>query len=312
MDDKPFSRKTLLAIAAVFVVFLIAVFAVFGGNILNGVLLGIVQGISEWLPISSKTQIIIASTYLLHLTFDQSYTFGLFMEIGTIFAAIIYFRKELKSLVLALVGRGNLDSWLLLKYVVVSTVVTGIIGAPLYLVVDSLSGTYNIGIPIMLLGIVLIIDAFIIRYSRQKYNTVSNRRSLKDLGFRDYIFVGIAQGLAALPGVSRSGFTTSTLLLSNTDAHEAFRLSFIDMVFATAAAIALSVLADKSAVVQAVSAVSVTGLVVSIIVATLISLLMIDFLLKEAKKSSIVYLTAALGIIAIFGGILALVFGVAA
>ena len=195
---------------------------------------------------------------------------------------------------------------------VVSTVITGIIGAPLYLVVDSFSGAYNIGIPITLLGVVLIIDAFIIRYSRQKYNTVSNRRSLKDLRLKDYVLVGIAQGFAALPGVSRSGFTTSALLLSNTEAKEAFRLSFIDMVFATAAAIVLSLVADKSAVVQAISAVSVAGLVISIIVATLISLVMIDFLLKEAKKSSILYLTAALGIIAIIGGLAAILLGIAA
>ena len=56
--------------------------------------MGIIQGISEWLPISSKMQIIVSSTYLLKLTFQQAYTFGLFMEIGTIIAAFTYFRKD--------------------------------------------------------------------------------------------------------------------------------------------------------------------------------------------------------------------------
>ena len=73
-------------------------------QLLYSVIIGIIQGISEWLPISSKTQIIVASTYLLKLSFQQAYTFGLFMEIGTLVAAIIYFRKELAELVQVLLG----------------------------------------------------------------------------------------------------------------------------------------------------------------------------------------------------------------
>ena len=53
-------------------------------QLLYSVILGIIQGVSEWLPISSKTQIIVSSGYLLKLTFQQAYTFGLFMEIGTL------------------------------------------------------------------------------------------------------------------------------------------------------------------------------------------------------------------------------------
>ena len=68
-------------------------------GIIIGAILGLIQGISEWLPISSKTQVTVASISLLHLTFSQAYTLGLFFEIGTILAAVIYFRKELLSLV---------------------------------------------------------------------------------------------------------------------------------------------------------------------------------------------------------------------
>ena len=103
-NDAPYSKKALLALVIIFIAFVLAALAIFGNSVTSGIILGIVQGISEWLPISSKTQIIIASTYLIHLTFNQAYTFGLFMEIGTIFAAIIYFRKELYSLIKALIG----------------------------------------------------------------------------------------------------------------------------------------------------------------------------------------------------------------
>ena len=118
-------------------------------------IIGIIQGISEWLPISSKTQIIVSSTYLLKLTFQQAYTFGLFMEIGTIIAAVVYFRKDLIEMIQVLLGSKNKVHRKLLIYVVVVTLITGIIAVPLYLVAESISGI-ALGIPMLIVGLVLI------------------------------------------------------------------------------------------------------------------------------------------------------------
>src|SRR5271157_3749229 len=107
-------------------------------QLVYGAILGIVQGVSEWLPISSKTQIIIVSEYLLKFNFNQAYAFGLFMEIGTVFASVIYFRKEVASMIRSLFGRGGKEGKFLLRYVIVSTIVTGVLGSALYLAVDSL------------------------------------------------------------------------------------------------------------------------------------------------------------------------------
>ena len=268
------------------------------------IVLGIVQGISEWLPISSKTQIILVSQYLLGLNFQQAYAFGLFMEIGTILASLIYFRKQVWVLIKVIIGRGSAGDWKLFKFVLVSTIVTGIIAVPLYVVVDSVSGGYNIGLPMIILGIVLFIDAILIWHSRSKYAINTNRKRLNQIGLKEYIMVGIAQGLAALPGVSRSGATTSIMLLLNVEADEAFRLSFVDMIFATTAAVFVTLIFSKASVAAALADVSLAGLVVAIIIATAISLVLINFLLNIAKKSKIIYLTAALGCIALAGGIL--------
>lgn len=276
-------------------------------QLLYGAILGVVQGVSEWLPISSKTQIIIVSTYLLNFNFNQAYAFGLFMEIGTVFASVIYFRKEVASMVRNLFGRRDKEGMSLLKFVVVSTIVTGILGSALYLVVDSVQGAYNVGLPMIIVGVVLIGDALFIRYSRSKYGSRKNRKTVQQLGLKEYVAVGIAQGIAALPGVSRSGATTSALLLMNVETDEAFRLSFIDMILATTGAILLTWFASRSAVVASIASIGYAGLLVSIIVATAISLVLIRFLLGIAKKSSIVYLTAALGIIALVGGALAVI-----
>jgi undecaprenyl-diphosphatase len=273
-------------------------------QLITAIILGLVQGISEWLPISSKTQIILVSQYLLHLNFQQAYAFGLFMEIGTILAALIYFRREVLILIKVLLGRGNKDEWRLFKFVVITTVVTGIIAVPLYIIVDKISTGYNVGLPMIILGIVLFIDALLIRYSRSKYAVDKNRKTLHNIGIKEYIAVGIAQGLAALPGVSRSGATTSTMLILNMEANEAFRLSFLDMIFATTAAVFVTLIFSKASVGVALAQVTTTGLVIAIVVATAISLVLINFLLNIAKKSSIIYLTAALGAIALVGGII--------
>ena len=277
-------------------------------QLIIGAIIGIVQGVSEWLPISSKTQVLVASNYLLGLNFQQAYTFGLFMEIGTVIAAVIYFRRDLALVVRALFGSKDTAGRRLLAFLVVSIIMTGIIGTPLYLIADSITG-FSISIPMLVIGAVLIGDALLIRYSRKQAGRV-NKKQLSNLRLRDYALIGIAQGIAALPGVSRSGITTSALLLMDVEADQAFRLSFLTGIFASVAAFGLTLVATKVNVSAAVTSIGVSGLAVAILVSIVISLFLIDFLLKIASRSKIVYLVAALGVIAIFSGVISMFTGI--
>ncbi len=273
-------------------------------QIIYSVVLGLVQGISEWLPISSKTQILAASNLLLGLDYQQAYTFGLFMEIGTVLAAIIYFRREVWALVSVVLGSKDRMRRRFFLYVLVATVITGLIGVPLYLVADSVTGV-TIGIPMLVIGLVLIGDALFIRHARKKRGKEGYApKKFADMKFRDYLIIGVMQGIAALPGVSRSGITTSTMLVMDVEADEAFRLSFVIGIFATAAAFGVTVIFSHSNVTAALAGIGMVGLLVAIATATVVSLFLIDFLIKIARKSSIVYLTAGLGIIAIGSGLL--------
>jgi undecaprenyl-diphosphatase len=283
-------------------------------QLLYAIILGIIQGVSEWLPISSKTQIIVSSTYLLNLSFQQAYTLGLFMEIGTLAAAIIYFRKEMVQLIRVLLGSKDKQQRKLFAYVLVVTVVTGVIGAPAYLIVESITGTAiesvrAIGIPMVIMGFILFADAALIRYSREKREKGKIPRKLENLTIKDYVLIGITQGISALPGVSRSGITTSTMLIMNVEPDEAFRLSFVAGIFAAFGAFLLTVVATKSKVAASIAGIGLTGLATAIIVSTIISLLLIDFLIKVAGKQKIIYLTAGLGTIAIASGLLYLALG---
>jgi undecaprenyl-diphosphatase len=276
---------------------------------LYSVIIGIIQGISEWLPISSKTQVMVSSTYLLRLSFQQAYTFGLFMEIGTTIAAVIYFRKELSGMLQVLLGSKHRANRRLLVYVAVVTAITGMIGAPLYIITDSITKGIALGIPMLVIGMVLMVDAGIIRYSRKSLEKGTNPKRLDSLSLKDYVLIGITQGIAALPGVSRSGITTSAMLLLNVEPDEAFRLSFLAGIFAGIAAFALTLVATTSNVIIAIRGIGLGGLAIATAASTLVSLFLIDFLIKVAGKSKIVYLTGALGVIAVASGILYFAYG---
>jgi len=99
------------------------------------------------------------------------------------------------------------------------------------------------------------------------------------------------------------------MLLLDIEPDEAFKLSFLVGIFASLAAFFLTSLVSGANVSQALSVIGVAGLGVAIVTATVVSLFLIDFLIKVASKSSIVYLTGALGVIAIGSGLLYLLLG---
>lgn len=260
-------------------------------NALFSVLLGLVQGISEWLPISSKTQVIFASTFLFSLPIAVAYAFGLFMEIGSLSSAVVYFRRDIISL---------LHDRKLLWFLFVVTVVTGIVAVPLYIITDrALTGAYNLGIPMILLGCVLIGIGVYIRHARKKPKVAT----LQQLKLKNYIIMGIAQGIAALPGVSRSGMTVSTMLLMGVEPEQAFRLSYLAYIPAALGGFFVTIIFSKAQVDQAVQSVQFTGLLIAILTAAVIGILVISYLLKFAKKNNIWVVDIVLGIIALAIGI---------
>lgn len=264
-------------------------------NLLYAIIVGLVQGVSEWLPISSKTQVLFISNILFGLPLNVAFAFGLFMEIGSLFSASLYFRKEIASL---------LHDRKLLVYLLVVTVVTGIEGVPLYLISDKLlSGAYNLGIPMMILGAFLIGDSVYIRFSRKVVRT----GDLSTMGMKHYIIIGAAQGFAALPGVSRSGMTVSTMLFMGVKPNDAFRLSYLAYIPASIGGFLTTLVFSRAELKVALSNFDATGLTVAIVTAFLVGIVAISALLRFAKRNDIYKVTLFLGILAIAIGVLAAV-----
>ena len=273
---------------------------------LLGIVLGIVQGVSEWLPVSSKTQVIIASTYLFGLTFNEAYALGLFLEAGTFIAASYYFRHEVWKVLLALVGKGDEEGRLLLKFLLVVTVFTGIVGVALYATVQSVSGP-ALGLPMIVLGCILIGDGLLITFARGRYVPT---KGLRDLSMKELVLLGVIQGISALPGVSRSGVTVSAMLLLGVNPRDAFRLSFLALIPASIGAAGVTVLFSDVSVTGAIASVTPQVIVLAVIVSVVIGVAFIGLLLRVAGSRRIALLTFALGVLALASGVVSIATGI--
>ncbi|BCU69562.1 undecaprenyl-diphosphatase [Stygiolobus caldivivus] len=261
---------------------------------IKSIIIGIVQGISEWLPISSKTQEIFASHFLLGLSITVAYTFGLFMEMGSIGSALIYFRKD--------VVRVFKDRFLL-KFLVIVTLITGIVGVPLYIISDKLlQNAYNPSIPMMILGAVLIVDGVYIKFTRENLKP----REFNGLSLKHMVIIGVAQGLAALPGVSRSGMTVSTMLLLGIKPEDAFRYSYLAYIPAALGAVGTTLLFTRHNVSYAVDQIGTQGLIIALISAFITGILIIGILMRVAKTKTVYIINFLLGTIAILVSVLTL------
>ncbi len=249
---------------------------------------------------------IITSSALFGLSFQQGYALGLLLEGGTFIAAVIYFRRQLVGVLGSVIGRGTPEDRLLLKFLVIATAVTALLGVVIYKVVsESVTGP-ALGVPMVVLGCVLIGDGVLITLARGKRNPT---KRLADLTFVDMIVIGIAQGVAAFPGVSRSGATVSTMLLLGVSPEESFRLSFLALIPASIGAAGVSVLLTKTSVTSTVNALGASVLLVAVLTAVVVGLVTIRVLLRAADSKKIVVLVFALGALAIFSGLTSYYFG---
>jgi len=193
-------------------------------NYLEAVILGVVEGLTEFLPVSSTGHLTIAEKVLgLPIDDDGVTAYTAVIQMGAIAAVIVYFIKDILQIVSGwfrgLVKpelRGTLDhrlGW----YVIVGSIPIGVVG---FLGKDVVSGPLR-SLWWVAAGLILWSGVMVVaeRVGRQD-------RGEKRLSLRDAIIIGLAQCLALVPGVSRSGATISTGLLLNLDRVTATRLSF--------------------------------------------------------------------------------------
>jgi undecaprenyl-diphosphatase len=206
--------------------------------IVHAIVLGLVQGLSEFLPISSSGHLLLVPWLFGWDDFDDAATekaFDVALHIGTLVAAIVYFRHDLARyiaagvrLVLRKEPRGSADgrvAWLLL----LATVPAALVGAVFENSIDSHLGTPTI------IAVSLIIGGLLLGLA----DRVPGTHGIDDFHVRDALTVGAAQALALNPGTSRSGITMTAGRFRRFSRDAAARISFLMMVPVTAGAVAV-------------------------------------------------------------------------
>ncbi len=190
------------------------------------IILGIVQGITEWLPISSSGALVLVMTNFFNITDLQDLiTTALFFHLGTFFAALIYFRREATQIFKTIFKYKFSDerNKKTLKFLFFSTLISGAVGIVILKTIENFDSLNLTGKAIsFLIGIFLLFTG-ILQIKSKKSGTKNER----DLKINDGLFLGIAQGLSVLPGISRSGITVSSLLLKKFNETTALKISFL-------------------------------------------------------------------------------------
>jgi len=186
----------------------------------EAILLGFVQGVTEWLPVSSEGVITAVHAFAFDNPVSDSVAFALWLHLGTVFSVLVALRSE----IIDVVGdtlRSPMKPTRMAIYLVAATLVSGVVGFPLLLGIDELSGSIG-AVAMGAVGVLMLVTGGL-----QLRGKGSGTRTREDVTVLDAVITGIAQGFAALPGLSRSGLTVSALLARQVDRREALVLSFL-------------------------------------------------------------------------------------
>lgn len=195
---------------------------------IESIVLGAVQGIVEWLPVSSEGVLVLTQVHLFGETsLVSAIDIALFLHIGTLLAALVYFRKDVRELLSTLIHFEEKSYGLqrVFVFLLSSSVISGVIGFFLLRGIRSFDHIFELtgkGISIVI-GLALLVTALLL-YTQKIHK---EKKYEDDLSWIDSLLLGVGQGLAVIPGLSRSGTTVSLLLLREFGEELSLKLSFL-------------------------------------------------------------------------------------
>lgn len=201
-------------------------------DIFHAALLGLVQGLTEFLPVSSSGHLAIAQHFLPGFK-QPGLLFDVLLHFATTMAVIIYFRKDIWKLMSCFFRKDPyaVDDRHIFWMVVFGSIPTAIIGLSGK---DFFEGLFE---NLLVIGCMLLVTATLLFVAEKARK---DGRQLAQLNIKDALLVGAVQGLAILPGISRSGSTIATLLLRGIDGEAAAKFSFLLALPAVGGAMLLS------------------------------------------------------------------------
>ena len=247
------------------------------------ILLGILQGLTEWLPVSSSGHLVIFQYYFGE---EPPILFDIILHLGSLCVVLYVMKDEVKSVITSLPNFfSNISNFNSLKgeerlilLVIIATIPTAILGFTFDQTVIK-----NFYEEMYLVGLCLIYTGFLIWFSKD----YSGDKSTDEFSYRNTFVVGIIQGLAILPGISRSGTTIAISRVLGMDPIKAARFSFLLFIPAILGATVLK----SQEINETVSEVGLLSLILGFITSVIVSYFSINLLLKLVKTSKFHYFT---------------------
>lgn len=189
-------------------------------EIINAIILGVIQGITEFLPVSSSGHLEIVKAVLgEEKVGEESLLMTVVLHFATALSTIIIFRKDLSEIFLGLLQFKNNEAFQFSLKIVLSMVPAVLIGMFFNDEIESLFGG-----ALILVGSMLLLTGLLLFIADKA------KLSEKNVGIKEAILIGISQAIAILPGISRSGATISTSVLLGIDKKKSARFSFLMVV----------------------------------------------------------------------------------
>ena len=177
------------------------------------IILGLIQGFAEWLPISSTAHLRVAEHFL---GFSATPLFNVFLHVGTLGVVVFYFRHDIKVILTSLAHRDfHSEYGRFIPLIVVASIPTGIIGVLYDLYLGDPYQT------ILIIGVTFLFGAVLL------FSSKFGQETKTQISYREAVVMGTAQGAASFPGLSRSGSTISAGLLQGVKREMVFKFSFL-------------------------------------------------------------------------------------
>jgi undecaprenyl-diphosphatase len=195
-------------------------------SIFDAIILGILQGLTEFLPISSSGHLVLVEE-LLHISHEADIVFEVFVHFGTLISVVIMFWKEIKLIVLSFLGAiikpssikhsyKNDDYFRLAVFIIIGCIPAGLVGVLFEKEIELLFADPKfVSVMLLITGLILYLTKF------------ANPKDDSKVGLPSTIVIGIAQAVAIIPGISRSGITISSALFGGVSRENSAKFSFL-------------------------------------------------------------------------------------
>lgn len=266
-------------------------------NEIQALILGLVQGLTEYLPVSSSGHLTIGQE-LLGITSDDNLTFDVVVHVATVLSTLVILWKEIVWLLAGILKFKWNDEMKYAVNILVSMIPVGVVGV---FFKDTIEEIFGSGL--LIVGICLLVTASLLAFSyyykpKQKAN----------IGMKDAFIIGIAQACAVLPGLSRSGSTIATGLLLGNDKSKLAQFSFLMVIPPIMGEALLDVLKAMKHGTEAVAGdISMSALACGFIAAFISGCAACQWMVNMVKKGKLIYFAyycVVVGIVAIVSSLL--------